>query len=74
MQSDTLERRNQRSLSTMSNDGALTERERLVYSAKLAEQAERYDGACEGRGEMAVDPRDGGGKMSRGLFLFSKKK
>jgi hypothetical protein len=27
-------------------DGALTERERLVYSAKLAEQAERYDGAC----------------------------
>jgi|AntAceMinimDraft_5_1070358.scaffolds.fasta_scaffold33004_1 hypothetical protein len=29
----------------MANDGTLTERERLVYSAKLAEQAERYDGA-----------------------------
>ena len=27
------------------SDGTLTERERLVYSAKLAEQAERYDGA-----------------------------
>uniref|UniRef100_A0A7S0S6X0 14-3-3 domain-containing protein n=1 Tax=Mantoniella antarctica TaxID=81844 RepID=A0A7S0S6X0_9CHLO len=27
----------------MANDGTLTERERLVYSAKLAEQAERYD-------------------------------
>ena len=26
------------------SDGTLTERERLVYSAKLAEQAERYDG------------------------------
>ena len=25
------------------SDGTLTERERLVYSAKLAEQAERYD-------------------------------
>lgn len=27
------------------SDGSLSERERLVYSAKLAEQAERYDGA-----------------------------
>lgn len=26
------------------SDGTLSERERLVYSAKLAEQAERYDG------------------------------
>jgi len=26
------------------SDGSLSERERLVYSAKLAEQAERYDG------------------------------
>lgn len=29
---------------SMASDGSLSERERLVYSAKLAEQAERYDG------------------------------
>jgi hypothetical protein len=28
----------------MASDGSLSERDRLVYSAKLAEQAERYDG------------------------------
>ena len=30
------------------SDGTLSERERLVYSAKLAEQAERYDGTSDG--------------------------
>ena len=56
------------------SDGTLTERERLVYSAKLAEQAERYDGAFGvpllfggdfSREQRAIDGTDDGDRGAR---------
>jgi len=50
----------------MASDGSLSERERLVYSAKLAEQAERYDEMVESMkalckldsGELSIEERN----------------